>query len=352
MKYFFVLGRNEKLSEAEVESFFGVRGGFSRCFLEENILVGDIKTEKFCADDFGGVLMCGKIMFEGKDIGEFLNNSEVIEGEKFSYYVFGDAGPLKEKFKREKRKAVQKHGVRRLRFQDGHFIKIPKTKNVFFLHNFKGTFFFGKATSFFDSQEAERRDMEKPHRRPSLAISPRLARILINLSQAREGEILLDPFCGVGGVLQEAIIKGINVIGADIDRKVVNLARENLLWIKKNFIAKGNFLLKVADAAKLSGLKFDAIATESPLGRLISKKISKKEAREMATDFERRIITPLRNLKRIKKDSKIAITFPAIRDIRVDIRKIEKETGLRKIKGPITEFRKDQYVLRDILVFK
>ncbi len=43
---------------------------------------------------------------------------------------------------------------------------------------------------------------------------PKIARCLVNLSEAKDGETFLDPFCGVGGIAIEASLLGCNVVGS------------------------------------------------------------------------------------------------------------------------------------------
>ena len=59
----------------------------------------------------------------------------------------------------------------------------------------------------------------KPHKRPFFypgSMNPKLARCMVNLSRIHEGELLLDPFCGTGGILIEAGLIGCKVVGSDI----------------------------------------------------------------------------------------------------------------------------------------
>ena len=71
----------------------------------------------------------------------------------------------------------------------------------------------------------------KPHKRPFFypgSMNPKLARCMVNLSRAKEGELLLDPFCGTGGILIEAGLIGCKVIGSDIYWKMKNGTAINL----------------------------------------------------------------------------------------------------------------------------
>ena len=109
-------------------------------------------------------------------------------------------------------------------------------------------------------------------RRPSLrrafhpgTLMPIFARCMVNLARTPRGGTLLDPFCGVGGILLEAGLIGAKLVGIDIEREMIEGARKNL---EASGIA--DFELKVGDARKLPALEVDAIATDPPFGRQAS----------------------------------------------------------------------------------
>ena len=63
----------------------------------------------------------------------------------------------------------------------------------------------------------------KPHKRPFFypgSMSPKLARCMVNLSRVNENDLVLDPFCGTGGILIEAGLIGCKVAGSDINWKM------------------------------------------------------------------------------------------------------------------------------------
>ena len=71
----------------------------------------------------------------------------------------------------------------------------------------------------------------KPHKRPFFypgSMSPKLARCMVNLSRVTEGDLVLDPFCGTGGILIEAGLIGCKVAGSDIYWKMKNGTAINL----------------------------------------------------------------------------------------------------------------------------
>ncbi len=90
---------------------------------------------------------------------------------------------------------------------------------------------------------------------------PKLARCLVNLSEVRDGETFLDPFCGVGGIAIEASMLGCEVVGVDALSRMVRSARRNLA----HFGLKSYGLLR-GDARNLPLHSADAIATDPPYG--------------------------------------------------------------------------------------
>jgi tRNA G10 N-methylase Trm11 len=119
--------------------------------------------------------------------------------------------------------------------------------------------------------EFQERDVEKPVQRKIFAISPRLARIMINLSACTEGKVLLDPFCGVGTVLQEALLSKAKVIGVDINRWCVEAAKRNMEWLKGEYsLENAEYRVLQGDvhvlSQKIGWEQVDCVATEPDLG--------------------------------------------------------------------------------------
>ncbi|HYB04170.1 MAG TPA: hypothetical protein VED17_06900, partial [Nitrososphaerales archaeon] len=79
------------------------------------------------------------------------------------------------------------------------------------------------------------RDFSRPYQDPTATISPRLARTLVNLCGLPQGKTLVDPFCGLGTILQEGLLLGLNVVGIDISSSEVARCRENLDWFRRQF---------------------------------------------------------------------------------------------------------------------
>jgi tRNA G10 N-methylase Trm11 len=119
--------------------------------------------------------------------------------------------------------------------------------------------------------EFQKRDVYKPNQRRIFGMPPRLARIMVNLSGCKPGKVLMDPFCGVGTILQEALLERAQVIGVDINSWCVKAAEENLEWLTREYSLKDtDFRVIQGDvgrlAQKVGQETVDCIVTEPDLG--------------------------------------------------------------------------------------
>jgi len=80
-----------------------------------------------------------------------------------------------------------------------------------------------------------KRDQARPARDAKVGmLPPKLAQILINLcGDLPEGARVLDPFCGTGVVLQEALLMGYSVYGTDLNPRMIEYSQKNLEWLQK-----------------------------------------------------------------------------------------------------------------------
>ena len=125
-------------------------------------------------------------------------------------------------------------------------------------------------TGVHDPFEFQKRDIEKPRQRKIFAMPPRLAKIMVNLSFCTAGKILLDPFCGVGTILQEALLAKAKVVGLDLNPWCVEATNTNLEWLVTEYgLKEAEYRVLRGDAlslAKKIGYGVDCIATEPDLG--------------------------------------------------------------------------------------
>ena len=164
-----------------------------------------------------------------------------------------------------------------------------------------------------------KRDQARPARDAKVGmLPPKLAQILINFcGPLKNGAVLLDPFCGTGVVLQEALLMGLTPYGTDLNERMIEYSKRNLKWIatEKNLTNKETYAkmeICVGDATDFEWQKIDAVACETYLGPPMSTippdiklKSAKQECKPIILGF-------LKNLSsQIKKGTPVAIAVPA-----------------------------------------
>jgi len=101
-------------------------------------------------------------------------------------------------------------------------------------------------------------------------LPPKLAQIIINLTDLSiDHGLVLDPFCGTGVILQEALLMGYRVYGTDLDPRMIDYTGENLDWLDSKFDLSGHEMrIETGDATTHKWEPIpDVIACESYLGR-------------------------------------------------------------------------------------
>ena len=369
MKYLFILGRNQELSIAEIKSYLRrTNNEFEEIGLVKNgILISvEKELEKNEIDYLGGTLAIGQVICSG-DETRFMKEIEktmIYSGTKnnFNYTVWdfsaefeGFREYLKKRFREEKLKASFKGLTNEIHMQDGENELIPSSRTLdeeYFLFEKNEISYFGKIIQKCDYKKLEERDMKKPVRRESLAISPRLAKIMINLSEIKKGEKLLDAFCGIGVILQEALLQGIDVTGVDNDKYAIEGAKQNLKWF--NFDEKKYFLINY-DSTQVNLGNFNVMVSEPDLGETLKKVPQKEKAEKILKEFEKLMVQIINNVKR-KVSGKIVFSSPYIRigkkRISCDIDNICTRTGYKLFEKGIPEFRDNQIVGRMIFVLE
>ena len=92
----------------------------------------------------------------------------------------------------------------------------------------KGVCIIGATLALIDRSRFEsRRPRVRPYFYPGVLL-PRLARAAVNLTRVKAEELLLDPFCGTGGILLEAGLLGATIMGSDVDGRMVFGTKMNL----------------------------------------------------------------------------------------------------------------------------
>ena len=90
---------------------------------------------------------------------------------------------------------------------------------------------------------------------------PRMARTLVNIAGVRQGDYVLDPFCGTGGILIEAGMLGATNVGCDFDPEMVQGSRQN--------VAGSSLMLADATHLPFSDHSIDSVVTDLPYGQSV-----------------------------------------------------------------------------------
>ena len=122
-------------------------------------------------------------------------------------------------------------------------------------------------------QFEDRKVQHRPFFSP-ISLHPKVARALVNLTSIKRDEVLLDPFCGTGGILLEAGLMGIEVIGSDIEEKMIEGCKKT-----HDFYNIKNNKLLCSDIGELHNYidTVDAIATDLPYGKSTTTKGEKMD---------------------------------------------------------------------------
>jgi len=378
-QFIFILGKNPELSAAEIAAYLDARDvRFEVVDSERELLIVSIDgVPDGMASDLGGTLKFGEVLSSADEKEQLADALASVDwtGMDFpdkplftvSSYGAGHPKAFMDAAKKSLRSAGIKAGmlshtaaaithtevVRRRLY--GRELLFCKT----------GRFWLGRTLAAHDPYEFQKRDIGRPVQRTELSMPPRLARILLNLS-GKPGRVL-DPFCGLGTVLQEAAMLGFEAHGSDVDHAIVEGCVKDMEWFSKAF-SKPAPQVKAADARNLSWSDghFDAVVTEPVLGPVL-KRFPKVAQAESIT----RKLTPLYRdsmkemLRVIKRGGRLAMTSPLFRVHnvvnRIDVAKIAKEFGATEVDVlgerlthafPLTDFEPEHMTLREVHVFQ
>jgi tRNA G10 N-methylase Trm11 len=185
-----------------------------------------------------------------------------------------------------------------------------------------GQYSFGYTELVSDVDGFKERDLGRPYQDPTTTMSPRLARTLVNLCGLRRGMTILDPYCGLGTILMEALSIGINVIGMDISSSEASRCRENLQWFTRQFQISPKLSWEVirGDSTKMqkSDLpQIDAIATEPILVPKLDRNPNGSEATKIMHETAKKYRTAINSFAAVlKKKGVLSIVAPELIDDR------------------------------------
>ncbi len=327
MKYLAVLGRQSELSLAELESLFSdvqqisaELATFTANFVPNiDFLGGSLKLAVELEQkplDFLQNLQDGKITFGLSDYSRTASTKTVT------------AEALKLK------KILVRHG-RSVRIVENKTTVLSTAtslynglsgKNARKVELIKTNHGYFRVIGVQDIDAYARRDQARPARDARVGmLPPKLAQILINLcGPVSKPATLLDPFCGTGVLLQEALLMGFQVCGTDIDERMVKYSEKNLTWLSNNLKTVSSegvqkpasqgaaFQISVGDATNYKWPHIDAVACEGYLGRPFSNIPTDITLKTVQQDCQAIILGFLKNLSgQITAGTPVVLAAPA-----------------------------------------
>lgn len=329
MKYMALLGRLWKLSLAELEEGLGEKCGSSLRAqnLDKTGVVATFESEN--APDirrFGGVQKFGELIGGFAEAREFLvalpegkitlGVSDFRRGAN-GFKAQGEALKLKKMLQRRGRSVrVLQNKDAVLSTATSHHNQLAEKPNHVEIMILNGEYY--KLTGVQNITEYAKRDQARPARDAKVGmLPPKLAQILINLcGELPKGAKLLDPFCGTGVVLQEALLNGYRALGTDVNPRMVEYTERNLRWICEEKGLKPEFEVAEGDATSFDWRgkfgEIDAVAAEAFLGQPMSQppaeiklKQEKQRCREIILGFYKNLAG------QIKQGTPVVVAIPA-----------------------------------------
>lgn len=233
-----------------------------------------------------------------------------------------------------------------------------------------------------DFEDYGRRDYQRPVRDEKQGmIPPKVAQIMLNLSGCKPNQSVLDPFCGIGTVIQEGLLLGYKMLGSDINSKAIKGSEQNLEWFRNRYkIAPNKYHLETSDVKEVSkllvGQNISAIVTEGTLGPIYSKYPKQEEINTNFKDLEELYKQAFADFSTfLPKQAKIILCIPAYKkgrnsyeqlpsldwavDLGYNLLDIIPESEVKKMnflkltdRNTAIYDRKDQIVAREIVVFE
>ncbi len=212
-------------------------------------------------------------------------------------------------------------------------VNLTTPKKTFFGVLTENRFVFGlKMAEILPKSFTERRPKMRPFFHPT-ALPAKLARCMVNLAKPKEGELVLDPFCGTATLLVEAGLVGCRVLGFDAQRRMVKGSLQNLTY----YGIKPDGMI-AADARYLPVKEVDCIVTDPPYGR--SATTLGLSTEKIVKDFF------FAARESIQKGHRICIAAP--KSIRIG--KIGKESGFKHVESHLVYVHRG--LTREIAVFE
>jgi tRNA G10 N-methylase Trm11 len=293
---FVILGTNPSLSFAELYQYLEQNNDAILAVGSSVVIIDNKAFSENAAFILGGIPKSGIIVKEIKQLNEadlsLVLREYIQDGQKFHfglsfYQLSGDTisqGKIKA-LGLEIKKLLKQSGssVRLVESKSGNLSSVDVVKNklldkgveLCIFSTDKG-YLIGKTQAVQQFEAYSNRDYGRPKRDSKRGmLPPKLARVMVNLAATPQGSLILDPFCGSGTILQEALLLGYQVIGTDISEDAIRDTKQNIEWLLKDHKKElPEHKIDAMDVRRLdesvTEKSVDAIVTECDLGPPLS----------------------------------------------------------------------------------
>lgn len=234
-----------------------------------------------------------------------------------------------------------------------------------------GNTVIARTTEVQDIDSYTLRDRGRPKRDARVGmLPPKLAQIIINLAtstvKASGDHTVLDPFCGTGVVLQEALLIGFSVYGTDLEPRMIEYSGENLDWLDSQFtLTDVQMRLEDGDATSHQWEpKPTFVATETYLGRPFTGRPRAEVLAQTISESNLILKKFLQNIHdQLQENTRLCLAIPAWQIGRGEFKHLPlidqlSELGYNRIRfehvrdEQLLYYREDQIVARQLLVLK
>lgn len=355
MTKFLITLVNGRLSQSELKNIL-MKAKIPFKILENNeiFLVLEISKKEELLK-LGGIYKIGRIICTNnslEDLYEKIEKSKILENLEhkqkwnISYYSKNQVDiktyeNMQNFIRTQIKKNTKKSKFIKNNMNSENFIELSVDKEkqtaINILVGYNGNrYYFAENEFSVKSSKFINRDLNRPYQDSKISLSPRTARILVNILGLEKEKIVLDPFCGTGTFLLEALMQGYEIIGIDNRKECVIGTKNNLYWLIKQHKLKNRIkYVKKDNAEVLSSVEtstIDGIVTEPILLPNFKNFPTYTIAEESLKQSKRIYKKGLKSMYRVlKKNGRVSIVTPRIRTrnnefITFDFRQMIKET--------------------------
>jgi tRNA G10 N-methylase Trm11 len=226
----------------------------------------------------------------------------------------------------------------------------------------------GQTVAIQDITAYAKRDQGRPKRDAFVGmLPPKLAQTIINLAvgtaEPTEQTVVLDPFCGTGVLLQEALLMGYGVYGSDLQTRMVDYTDKNLQWLHEKYDTPAARALEVGDATAYHWKPVPTfVACEAYLGHPLTNWPRPEKLQQIIATCNTIIEKFMRNIgDQVPAGTRMCLAVPAWKSPEGKLYHLPLLDHLEKIgynrmsfkhssEQELVYFRPDQLVARELLV--